>query len=95
MHVVAVVAAGGQGIRLGAVVPKQFLEIGGRTLLDRSVTALLSAPVISEVIVAVFMLEALRSCAPERENVVRSSRRLSNHEPREMDNNFIYCTACI
>ena len=46
---------------------------------------------ISEVIVAVFMLEALRSCAPERENVVRSSRRLSNQEPREIESNFMYC----
>ena len=61
MHVVAVVAAGGQGTRLGTVVPKQFLELGGRTLLDRSVTALLSAPVISEVIVA---LPAEQAAAP-------------------------------
>ena len=52
MHVVAVVAAGGQGSRLGTSVPKQFLELAGRSLLERSVTALLAAPSISEVIVA-------------------------------------------
>jgi 2-C-methyl-D-erythritol 4-phosphate cytidylyltransferase len=52
MHVVAVVAAGGQGTRLGAAVPKQFLELAGRSLLERSVTALLSAPSITEVVVA-------------------------------------------
>ena len=52
MHVVAVVAAGGQGSRLGTSVPKQFLELAGRSLLERSVTALLTASSISEVIVA-------------------------------------------
>jgi 2-C-methyl-D-erythritol 4-phosphate cytidylyltransferase len=52
MHVVAVVAAGGQGSRLGTSVPKQFLELAGRTLLERSVTALLAAPSVSEVVVA-------------------------------------------
>ena len=44
MHVVAVVAAGGQGTRLGTAVPKQFLELGGRSLLERSVAALLASP---------------------------------------------------
>jgi hypothetical protein len=35
------------------------------------------------------MLAALRSGAPEIENVVRSNRKASNHDPREIDNNFI------
>ncbi len=52
MHVVAVVAAGGQGTRLGTTVPKQFLELGGRSLLERSVAALLASPRIREVVVA-------------------------------------------
>lgn len=52
MHVVAVVAAGGQGSRLGTLVPKQFLELAGRSLLERSVTALLAASSVSEVVVA-------------------------------------------
>lgn len=52
MHVVAVVAAGGQGTRLGTPVPKQFLELGGRSLLERSVTALLASPRIRQVVVA-------------------------------------------
>lgn len=52
MHVVAVVAAGGQGTRLGTAVPKQFLELGGRSLLERSVSALLASPLIRQVIVA-------------------------------------------
>lgn len=52
MHVVAVVAAGGLGTRLGTAVPKQFLELGGRSLLERSVSALLASPRIRQVIVA-------------------------------------------
>ena len=36
MRVTAIIAAGGSGRRLGAAVPKQLLEIGGRTLLERS-----------------------------------------------------------
>ena len=52
MHVVAVLAAGGQGARLGMAVPKQFLELAGRSLLERSVSALLASPRILQVIVA-------------------------------------------
>ena len=52
MYVAAVVAAGGLGTRLGTTVPKQFLELGGRSLLERSVSALLASPRIRQVIVA-------------------------------------------
>lgn len=52
MHVVALVAAGGQGSRLGAPTPKQFLTLGGRTILQRSVTALAACDRIATIIVA-------------------------------------------
>lgn len=39
-EVVAVVAAAGQGTRLGAEVPKAYVELGGRTLLERSVATM-------------------------------------------------------
>jgi 2-C-methyl-D-erythritol 4-phosphate cytidylyltransferase/2-C-methyl-D-erythritol 2,4-cyclodiphosphate synthase len=52
MHVTAIIAAGGAGRRLGAGVPKQLLEIDGRSLLDWSVAAFLSHPRVSDVIVA-------------------------------------------
>ncbi|WP_288865776.1 2-C-methyl-D-erythritol 4-phosphate cytidylyltransferase [uncultured Corynebacterium sp.] len=38
--VVAVVAAAGRGTRLGAEVPKAYVELGGRTLLERSVATM-------------------------------------------------------
>jgi 2-C-methyl-D-erythritol 4-phosphate cytidylyltransferase/2-C-methyl-D-erythritol 2,4-cyclodiphosphate synthase len=52
MHVTAIIAAGGSGSRLGAAVPKQLLEVAGRSLLRRSVEAFASHPAINDVIVA-------------------------------------------
>ena len=52
MHVTAIIAAGGRGQRLGAAHPKQLLEIGGRAILERSVTAFLSHPDVNAVVVA-------------------------------------------
>jgi 2-C-methyl-D-erythritol 4-phosphate cytidylyltransferase/2-C-methyl-D-erythritol 2,4-cyclodiphosphate synthase len=64
MHVTAIIAAGGSGRRLGASVPKQLLDVGGRTLLERSIDAFRSHPAVDEVIVAVpaEMLAAPPSC---------------------------------
>jgi 2-C-methyl-D-erythritol 4-phosphate cytidylyltransferase/2-C-methyl-D-erythritol 2,4-cyclodiphosphate synthase len=39
MFVTAIIAAGGAGLRLGAGVPKQLLELGGVSILQRSVAA--------------------------------------------------------
>jgi len=55
MHVTAIIAAGGTGRRLGAPVPKQLLEIGGRTLLEHSVDAFRAHPAVTDVIVALPM----------------------------------------
>lgn len=49
----AVVPAAGVGTRLGAAIPKQYLEIDGRSLLARSVDALLAVPWIDRVVVVV------------------------------------------
>src|SRR5262245_24762076 len=52
MHVTAIIAAGGRGHRLGAAEPKQLLTVGGRAILERSVSAFLHHPSVDEVIVA-------------------------------------------
>ena len=52
MFVTAIIAAGGAGHRLGAGVPKQLLEVGGMSILRRSVAAFSSHPQVNEVIVA-------------------------------------------
>ena len=48
----AVVPAAGRGARFGGDVPKQYLEIAGRTLIEHSLRALLSHPGIDAVMVA-------------------------------------------
>ena len=63
MHVTAIIAAGGSGRRLGADAPKQFLELGGRPILEHSVRALAEHPRVSELIVA---LPAESASAPPR-----------------------------
>lgn len=49
----AVVPAAGIGTRVGAAVPKQYLILAGRSLLQWSVHALLAAPFIESVVVVV------------------------------------------
>lgn len=63
MHVTAIIAAGGSGRRLGADVPKQLLEVAGRSLLQRSVEAFRAHPAIDGVIVA---LPAALAAEPPR-----------------------------
>jgi 2-C-methyl-D-erythritol 4-phosphate cytidylyltransferase/2-C-methyl-D-erythritol 2,4-cyclodiphosphate synthase len=53
MHVVAIIAAGGRGQRLGASLPKQLLLLGGRTILERSVGAFVASDRIDEIVVVV------------------------------------------
>jgi len=52
MHVAAIIAAGGSGTRLGAGVPKQFLQLGQQTILQRSIEAFTGHDRITEVILA-------------------------------------------
>lgn len=51
MRVTAIIAAGGAGRRLGATVPKQMLELAGRSILQHSVEAFAAHPAIAETIV--------------------------------------------
>ncbi len=52
MRVSAIIAAGGRGARLGADRPKQFLNLAGLTILERSIEAFLGHAAIGEVVVA-------------------------------------------
>lgn len=52
MHVSALIAAGGRGLRLGAAQPKQFLSLGGRSILERAVDAFRACDVVDDLVVA-------------------------------------------
>jgi 2-C-methyl-D-erythritol 4-phosphate cytidylyltransferase/2-C-methyl-D-erythritol 2,4-cyclodiphosphate synthase len=52
MYVAAIIAAGGRGVRLGAGRPKQFLDLGGRSILEMSVAARAASDRINEIVVA-------------------------------------------
>jgi 2-C-methyl-D-erythritol 4-phosphate cytidylyltransferase / 2-C-methyl-D-erythritol 2,4-cyclodiphosphate synthase len=52
LHVSAVIAAGGRGHRFGAAQPKQFLSLGGRSILERAVDAFRNCDVIDDLVVA-------------------------------------------
>jgi 2-C-methyl-D-erythritol 4-phosphate cytidylyltransferase len=49
---VAVVTAAGSGERLGAGVPKAFVELCGRSMLERAVDGLLASGVVHRIVVA-------------------------------------------
>src|SRR5579875_478962 len=53
MTAVAVVPAAGSGVRLAAGVPKAFISLGGRTLVERAVGGLRESGVVDHVVVAV------------------------------------------
>ena len=48
--VIAIVAAAGQGHRLGAEKPKAFVELSGKTLLERTINSLQATGLVDEII---------------------------------------------
>jgi 2-C-methyl-D-erythritol 4-phosphate cytidylyltransferase / 2-C-methyl-D-erythritol 2,4-cyclodiphosphate synthase len=58
MHVTAIIAAAGRGTRFGGRTPKQFVEIGGQSVLERSVQIFLDHDAVREVVVALPPAEA-------------------------------------
>ena len=81
MHVSAIIAAGGRGTRLGGDRPKQFLFLGGRPVLQRSVDAFVLSDRIADVVVALprdlvdDVPDYLRGCAKPVEVVEGGGRR--------------------
>lgn len=66
--VIAIIAAAGRGARLGADIPKAFVRLRGRSLVERSVTAMETAEIVDEIIVLI---------SPDMENHAR--RTLEGH----------------
>ena len=55
--VIAIIAAAGQGTRLGADLPKAYVELAGRTLVERSVRAMIDAGVDHIIVVIMPAME--------------------------------------
>ena len=53
MKNIAVILAGGTGRRMGSSVPKQFMELAGRTVIEHSIEAFCSHPSVDDVAVVV------------------------------------------
>lgn len=53
MRNIAVILAGGTGSRMGSAVPKQFMELAGRTVIEHSIETFCNYPAIDEVAVVV------------------------------------------
>jgi 2-C-methyl-D-erythritol 4-phosphate cytidylyltransferase len=51
-HVAVVIPAGGQGARMGGRLPKQFLRLGGMSILERTVRAFQRHPQVGEIVIA-------------------------------------------
>jgi 2-C-methyl-D-erythritol 4-phosphate cytidylyltransferase/2-C-methyl-D-erythritol 2,4-cyclodiphosphate synthase len=51
MSVGVIIVAAGRGARMGATLPKQLLDLGGRTILQRSVDAFDVHPLVGELVV--------------------------------------------
>ena len=83
MHVAAIIAAGGRGVRLGADRPKQFLEIGGRSILELSVEALAASDRIHEIVVALpeDHLDAGAKVAAQGDRAAAAFRRRRRRAP--------------
>jgi 2-C-methyl-D-erythritol 4-phosphate cytidylyltransferase/2-C-methyl-D-erythritol 2,4-cyclodiphosphate synthase len=54
MHVAAIIAAGGKGIRMGAATPKQFIELGeGGSMVVRVLRTFAACRIVQEVVMAI------------------------------------------
>ncbi|WP_082775996.1 2-C-methyl-D-erythritol 4-phosphate cytidylyltransferase [Tsukamurella pulmonis] len=77
MTVVALVPAAGQGTRLGLDVPKAFVTLKDRSLLERAVDGLFATGVVDEVVVMVpsDMVDGARALVPRARVVVGGAER--------------------
>jgi 2-C-methyl-D-erythritol 4-phosphate cytidylyltransferase/2-C-methyl-D-erythritol 2,4-cyclodiphosphate synthase len=83
VHVAAIIAAGGRGLRLGQGRPKQLLTVGGIPMLQRSVDAFASCDVVDSLVVA--LPEELLTAPPEYLRSVAKPTRLVAGGARRRD----------
>ena len=83
MSVGVVIVAGGKGARLGADVPKQLLDLGGRSMLQRSVAAFDAHPRVKEFVVV--LPSDLVSQGPELVGATQKNWKFAEGGSRRQD----------
>jgi 2-C-methyl-D-erythritol 4-phosphate cytidylyltransferase/2-C-methyl-D-erythritol 2,4-cyclodiphosphate synthase len=83
VHVAAIIAAGGRGLRLGHARPKQLLTVGGVPMLQRSVDAFAACDLVDSLVVA--LPEELLVDPPEYLRVIPKPTRLVAGGARRRD----------
>lgn len=75
MMVLAAIVAGGTGTRMKSAIPKQFLTIGGETILGRSIDVFLASPEIDGVLIG-----APSEYLKETERIARERRERAHSD---------------
>lgn len=89
--VIAAVLAGGKGTRMGSPLPKQFIEVGGKPVLQHTLEAFEAAPEIDTVVVVTAadhrerVLALARECAPKVADVVDGGETRSDSSRAAID----------
>ncbi|MEO6886333.1 MAG: 2-C-methyl-D-erythritol 4-phosphate cytidylyltransferase, partial [Jatrophihabitantaceae bacterium] len=78
--VAAILVAGGSGSRLGADVPKAFVRVGGRTLLEHAAERFVALEAVRDVVVVApaALVERAGELVPEAKVVAGGSTRQSS-----------------
>jgi 2-C-methyl-D-erythritol 4-phosphate cytidylyltransferase len=90
-HTIAAVLAGGTGSRMGAALPKQFIEVGGKPVLQHTLEAFEAAPEIDAVIVVTAAdyrertLALALQCAPKAADVIAGGATRSDSSRAAID----------
>lgn len=72
-RVTALIAAAGKGTRLGASIPKAFVTLRQRSLVERSITAMITSGVVDEIIVLISPdMESYAADLLERRGLLRN-----------------------
>lgn len=91
---IAVILAGGTGRRMGLSLPKQFLPLAGRTVLERSVDAFERCPGIAEIFIVAHPRHVADTETFVRRNVWTKVRRVLPGGDERSDSSLAAIRAC-
>lgn len=87
------ILAGGSGRRLGSSIPKQYLEVGGRMILERTVDVFEECEGIDEICIVVHADHLVEVAAISRRNGWRKVRKIIEGGKERSDSSIAAITA--